>query len=387
MNSSLSAVERVASTRLRLFSRRLLSNYASTLFFIGLCYWVVTDVSEFHRSMLQGEWVLSGPGFNATITVHAVFVSLIALYAVLLLPYYAAYPWMHANTYTFLQGLWFAWLRGRRRNAASPSESSGGVTLASPFSRIGKQAGLALLLKFFFAPLMINWCLLHIANLTGSLLQFVHAMESGMSGRALFDSSLFWSCFQLILFVDTLLFTLGYMIEVPALGNRIRSIEPTFFGWFICLACYPPFNDTTQRLFAWESSDFPFFESNFVHLTVNVALLTSLAIFSWASISLGFKASNLTNRGIVARGPYRLVRHPAYAAKNLAWWLGALPTLLMFFAAGAWRSLAYALFSLCGWTAIYALRALTEERHLLMLRNGYAEYAGKVKWRFVPGLW
>ena len=40
-----------------------------------------------------------------------------------------------------------------------------------------------------------------------------------------------------------------------------------------------------------------------------------------------------------------------------------------------------------GWTAIYALRALTEERHLLLRDNGYAQYATAVRWRFVPGIW
>jgi hypothetical protein len=33
---------------------------------------------------------------------------------------------------------------------------------------------------------------------------------------------------QLILFVDTLLFTPGYLIELPSLRNRIRSVDPTF---------------------------------------------------------------------------------------------------------------------------------------------------------------
>jgi protein-S-isoprenylcysteine O-methyltransferase Ste14 len=254
-------------------------------------------------------------------------------------------------------------------------------------SPAAKQAGLSLLLKFFFAPLMINWCLIHIANLSGSLLQLVQSSANGLAPRALFDTSLFWAAFQLILFVDTLLFTLGYIIEVPALGNRIRSVDPTFFGWAICLACYPPFNDFTTRFLPWQSSDFPFFVNDVVHFTVNIVLLISLAIFSWASIALGFKASNLTNRGIVANGPYRFVRHPAYAAKNFVWWLGALPTVLMLFAAGSWRALAYSLFALFGWTAIYALRAITEERHLLMSNNGYAQYAQRVRWRFVPGVW
>jgi protein-S-isoprenylcysteine O-methyltransferase Ste14 len=42
------------------------------------------------------------------------------------------------------------------------------------------------------------------------------------------------------------------------------------------------------------------------------------------------------------------------------------------------------LLALCGWTTIYALRAITEERHLLLLDNGYAQYMQRVKWRFIP---
>jgi protein-S-isoprenylcysteine O-methyltransferase Ste14 len=243
------------------------------------------------------------------------------------------------------------------------------------------------LLKFFFAPLMINWCLIHVANLTGSLFQLFDGTQGSLSARELFDTSLFWAAFQLILFVDTLLFTLGYIIELPALGNRIRSVDPTFFGWFICLACYPPFNDLTLRFLEWQSSDFPQFQSDSLHFTINCCVLIALGIFSWASIALGFKASNLTNRGIVAHGPYAFVRHPAYAAKNFAWWLGALPVLGATLAAGHWQAFGYSLLALFGWTAIYALRAVTEERHLRLLDNCYAEYARKVRWRFVPGVW
>lgn len=359
-------------TLARLCSRRFVANYLSTLTFIGLSYWTITALSNFHRTMLQGQWQLGLFGIDAVITVHAVFVALIAIYALILVPYYAAYPWLRSKTYTFAQGLWFAW----RRDRTNPR--------LSPFAR---QAGLALLLKFFFAPLMINWCLIHVANLTGSLLQLIAGTGDGLSVRELFDTALFWAAFQLILFVDTLLFTIGYIIELPALGNRIRSVEPTFFGWFICLACYPPFNDLTLRFLEWQSSDFPQFSNDFLHLAINIAVLAALALFSWASIALGFKASNLTNRGIVTQGPYAFVRHPGYAAKNLAWWLGALPVLGSTLVAGHWRAFAYSLMALFGWTVIYALRAITEERHLLLLDNGYAEYAQKVRWRFVPGLW
>jgi len=356
----------------RLCSRRFVANYCSTLGFIGLSYWIITTLSDFHRSMLQGQWQLGLFGVDLVIGVHAVFVTLIAIYAVILIPYYASYPWMRSKAYTFAQGLWFA----LRRDRTNPRLSS-----------FARQAGLALLLKFFFAPLMINWCLIHIANLTGSVLQLGSGVNDTLSARELFDTSLFWAAFQLILFVDTLLFTIGYIIELPALGNRIRSVDPTFFGWFICLACYPPFNDLTLRFLEWQSSDFPQFRNDFLHLAINIAVLLALAVFSWASIALGFKASNLTNRGIVTHGPYAFIRHPGYAAKNLAWWLGALPALGATLAAGHWQAFAYSLMALFGWTAIYALRALTEERHLLLLNNGYAQYAQRVRWRFVPGLW
>ncbi len=163
---------------------------------------------------------------------------------------------------------------------------------------------------------MINWCLEHAGHMGNALVQFRDTFMEGLGGRRLFDSALFWACFQAILFIDTLLFTLGYILETPALRNRIRSVDPTFFGWFICLACYPPFNGITSRLFEWQSSDFPQFQGDIAHFVANITLLAALAVYSWASIALGFKASNLTNRGIVSRGPYSLIRHPAYTAKN-----------------------------------------------------------------------
>jgi protein-S-isoprenylcysteine O-methyltransferase Ste14 len=366
---------------------RFARNYLTTMAFVGLSWWIVSDLSGFHRAMLQGSWRVSSSG--AVLTIHDLFLVLIALYAVALVPYYLRYPWLHSKAFVFVQGLWFSCRRSLRAPSRARTRLAGGrwrLPLAAALSPAAKQAGLVLLLKFFFAPLMINWCLDHAASLGNSLVQFGDGFKNGLSGRQLFDSSLYWACFQAILFVDTLLFTLGYIIETPALHNRIRSVDPTFLGWFICLACYPPFNDATSQVLAWQSSDFPQFRGDLAHFVANTLLLAALAIYSWASIALGFKASNLTNRGIVSSGPYARVRHPAYIAKNLAWWIGAMPTLYLLCAGGDWRGFGHALFALAGWTGIYALRALTEERHLLMGNNGYAEYMTRVRWRFIPGV-
>jgi protein-S-isoprenylcysteine O-methyltransferase Ste14 len=371
-------------------SRRFAANYLSTLVFIGLAWWIISDLSEFHRGMLQSQWQWSLFGIDARLHVHGLFVALIVLYAVVLVPFYLRYPWLHSKAYVFLQGLYFSGLRlARPMSAARRAQLARNpirLPLKAGLSPAAKQAALALLLKFFFAPLMINWCLGHAGDMGNSLVQAWNGIREGVTGRFLFDSHLYWACFQLILFVDTLLFTLGYIVEMPALRNRIRSVDPTFFGWAICLACYPPFNDFTTRFLQWQSNDFPQFQSDGAHFVANISILVALAIYSWASVALAFKASNLTNRGIVSRGPYSVVRHPAYAAKNLAWWIGALPNLYIIFASGNLRHAAYALLALGGWTTIYVLRAITEERHLLLGNNGYAEYMSRVRWRFIPGV-
>jgi hypothetical protein len=258
-----------------IFSRRFAANYFSTLGFIGLSYWVISSLSGFHRSMLQGQWQFGMFEIDAVLTIHTLFLALIALYAVVLIPYYARYPWLHSKAFVFVQGLRLSlarlWRPSSPARRAQLAQQKWRLPLKAGLSPAAKQAGLALLLKFFFAPLMINWCLNHVADMSNSVVQVFDGLHEGVKGRELFDTSLFWACFQLILFVDTLLFTLGYIIEVPALGNRIRSVDPTFFGWFICLACYPPFNDFTGRLLEWQSNDFPHFENTAIHYIANAS--------------------------------------------------------------------------------------------------------------------
>jgi protein-S-isoprenylcysteine O-methyltransferase Ste14 len=70
---------------------------------------------------------------------------------------------------------------------------------------------------------------------------------------------------------------------------------------------------------------------------------------------------------------YSVVRHPAYASKNISWWLERLPGM-----GNMWNAL-----PLLGWNMIYILRALTEERHLSKDR-AYRAYREKVRYRFIP---
>jgi protein-S-isoprenylcysteine O-methyltransferase Ste14 len=185
--------------------------------------------------------------------------------------------------------------------------------------------------------------------------------------------------------VDVLLFTVGYLVELPTLRNEIRSVDPTLLGWAAALLCYPPFNAITSRVLGYQVSDFPQFDDPTAHLLLNVLLLALMAVYASASVALGLKASNLTHRGIVARGPYAVVRHPAYTCKNMAWWIAAAPLVSAAFAQSLSGGL-LALASVVAWTMLYVLRAVTEEDHLRSVDGAYAAYSERVRYRFVPGL-
>jgi protein-S-isoprenylcysteine O-methyltransferase Ste14 len=189
----------------------------------------------------------------------------------------------------------------------------------------------------------------------------------------------------LILFFDVAVFTVGYLVELPRLGNEIRSVDPTWLGWIAALFCYPPFNRITAAVIGSTISDFPQFDSSLTHVALNLMLLLLMVVYASASVALGFKASNLTHRGIVVRGPYAWVRHPAYVAKNMAWWIASIPIMSSAFGHSTFSGLT-AMASMIGWSLIYVLRAVTEEDHLRSVDGEYAAYAAEVRYRFIPGL-
>jgi protein-S-isoprenylcysteine O-methyltransferase Ste14 len=218
---------------------------------------------------------------------------------------------------------------------------------------------------------MFNFCFGNFSSLSTTL-QDISLQSFTIVG---FNSTLFPVIFNLLFFVDTLIFTFGYTFESGIFKNKLRSVEPTFFGWVVALACYPPFNWLTGKLLGWYSNDYYSFNNPIYTFIFRILLIVLISIYVWASIALGTKASNLTNRGIVSKGPYSMVRHPAYISKNLVWWtsiipLGSIPAIL----------------SMAGWSLIYHLRAITEERHLRKDPD-YLEYCQKVKYRYIPGIY
>lgn len=317
---------------------------AAALLILGYSvYWCLHEYIPFYRVLLPS------PGFEA------LYCGLIAYLAVLPV-YYATFPDNHrTKCRLFWEAMW-------HRNRLSPAE---------------QLAVRAVAVKAFFLPLMVNW---------GTVLFFstLDAWSTWMhSGRFLPDG--YWVGYRGLFMIDVLVFIVGYAVEHPWLKNEIRSVEPTIAGWAVALACYPPFSGLTRMFLGWSAQDYPAFGWAPAEYVACVAMLVLIAIYSWASVALGFKASNLTSRGIVSRGPYAWVRHPAYVGKNLAWWIASLPGIFGY--ALTQPRLSLTLFvGMSGWSLIYFLRALTEERHLKLSDPDYQAYCERVPYRFIPGI-
>jgi protein-S-isoprenylcysteine O-methyltransferase Ste14 len=109
--------------------------------------------------------------------------------------------------------------------------------------------------------------------------------------------------------------------------------------------------------------------------------LASIGFIMWVFRENSFAAPVIkvqTARGhhVISTGPYAFVRHPMYSGVMLFFF--GVPLLV-----GSWWGVALApLFAI-----LFAVRAGIEERALIAGLPGYADYAARVRYRLLPGIW
>ena len=107
------------------------------------------------------------------------------------------------------------------------------------------------------------------------------------------------------------------------------------------------------------------------------AALSFLLRAMWANPFYSFVVRVQTERGhqVVAKGPYRFVRHPGYAATLFGMLSGGV-------ALGSWLAM-LPILMVCG---LFIRRTLLEDRLLQQELEGYLDFAQKVRYRLVVGL-
>ncbi|MBS0530338.1 MAG: isoprenylcysteine carboxylmethyltransferase family protein [Proteobacteria bacterium] len=112
-----------------------------------------------------------------------------------------------------------------------------------------------------------------------------------------------------------------------------------------------------------------------------VLFLLSLVISFWVMQENTFAAPVVkvqSERGhrVISTGPYAFVRHPMYGGV-IFFFLGV--SLLL----GSWWGTAITPIFII----LFAIRTVIEERTLIAGLPGYPDYAGRVRYRLVPGIW
>lgn len=227
---------------------------------------------------------------------------------------------------------------------------------------VGQQL-LGWLIKGFFLPLMFGYMCSDIARLYkydfGTVVDFRQAWEF---------------LYFFLFYIDVVFGTMGYLISLRLADTHIRSSEPTVLGWVVAVVCYEPFWALIGRQYLHYGSSLSWgkwlWDDPLAYGLWGTVILLLTVVYVWATVIFGGRFSNLTHRGIITSGPYRYTKHPAYIAKNITWWMIAVPFVVSDSVSASLKQCLLLLMV----NGIYYLRAKTEERHLSRDPD-YVQYA------------
>jgi len=209
-----------------------------------------------------------------------------------------------------------------------------------------------------------------------AFLALMGALLFGCAGR--WDLPMFWA--YLGVWMGSMV--VGSFVSDPTLAKERLRPGPGGKDYLTAIVLIPPW--LGQHVVAGLDVG-RFHWSDSVPLAVQVvglvAMAAALAVMVWAVAVNRFFSSVIRiqkDRGhhLITAGPYRYVRHPAYAVCAFLFAGGGL-------ALGSWLA------ALIGLLLVVPIlrRAALEDRTLREQLEGYAEYAQKVRYRVFPGVW
>ncbi len=219
--------------------------------------------------------------------------------------------------------------------------------------------------------------------------------------RAVIQVSLFYLSFAAILFgaAGTLNWPMAWaflgihlafavatmMLADPGLIDERTRIRSGTKGWDLAFvgACILLFFPITLLIAGLDTGRFQWSPPlpMALQMLALVVFAAGMAFSCWAMVCNKFFAPFVriqVDRGhyVVTQGPYAYVRHPGYAGAIVA--VVALPVAL-----GSLYAFIPTLLGL----GLLVVRTCLEDGTLRAELSGYAEYASRVRWRLLPGLW
>lgn len=394
------------------FAINLAGGVTYLLTIIGLSYWF-SDLHIFYHAligiliamipMIAGEFLIlkvhkrpavgltppSPPNPKRAKTKIAGFLVSLGLLAALyyIIPYYHLPQYQNALVFLAVIGLPFAvlgciYIEYTDCRLSDPDDNlwhfGNLVTLQTKkvdYRRVVKHLK-SVLLRGYFLPMMFVFLMGNISEMGNYGAGFMESFSGDILQSEIFK--IVMTCYSLLFAMDAMFGTIGYIAVFKVMDSDIRSTEPTFLGWLVCIICYEPFADILFLLFVFTS----LFQENpwsiwlADHQTLLILwgalIIIVSSIEAVATLSFGIRFSNLTYRGLISNGPFRLTKHPQYISKLVNRFLVFIP----FLRPENPMETFYALLAYSILVLIYYLRAKTEENHL----SRYPEYVEYANW-------
>lgn len=240
----------------------------------------------------------------------------------------------------------------------------------------------SVILRGYYIPVMVVYFTINIESMMEGHEVFVSSYMSDFKNIAAYGYVLL-KFFVLVYFylavMDVLFGLIGYLMTFRVLDSNIRSTEPTFIGWFVCLVCYYPFWETLflKHFFIdfYEGAKWTEWFSNMPTWSIllwGMLVILSMGLEALTTLTFGIRFSNLTYRGIVTEGPFRFTKHPQYVFKMFNRFFFCMPFLSVYGVLGSIHSMVLFM----GICFVYYLRARTEENHL----SNFPEYVEYANW-------